>query len=382
MKYHYFALAFLILIMVVPACTKSADKRSGVQIPNDHVMTVVKDKLLIMGEYDYPTSGTIGYYEKNGKSYIAQCNERTRSVAIYDYDSGEKVKDILVGDWLPNGDLFCYNEDTILSSVNSDPVLLSLYAKETVYSVEVPVNVHDGHIEQYPGFFPYRGAFANGKWYISCYRLGEYPELMHAGRDRFSVLEVDFITKQYQYIGGYPELYAHNNMGTLNYWIPNHTINPHTNQLIITYRASPEMHIYSLDNKNEEIVAVKSLFADTIPLPLTEKGRDYFSDEDSYYYYAQYSHYGPICYDQWKRVYYRFIGVGLNDWSLEKDRNLQNKKCWSIMIMDEQFNKIGEEYIGDVYNTAYHFVTSEGLYLLKRSKDEDVASYSLFTINK
>ena len=120
------------------------------------------------------------------------------------------------------------------------------------------------------------------------------------------------------------------------------------------------------------------VYADTIPLPLTEKGRDYFIESDSYYYYAQYSHYGPISYDPWKKIYYRFVGIGLNDWDLEPSPRLQTQKKWSVMVFDTSFRKLGEQYLGDAYHVDYHFVSPDGLFILNKGKNEDVAEYTLF----
>ena len=55
--------------------------------------------------------------------------------------------------------------------------------------MNVTVVVEEHHIEQYPRCFPEGAIFMNGKWYFSCYRLGEYPELMDKGKDRLPVLE-------------------------------------------------------------------------------------------------------------------------------------------------------------------------------------------------
>ena len=54
-------------------------------------MNVSGQKQLYMGETDYPTSGTIRYYEQDGKSYVVQCNDRMRTIAVYDYTTGKKV---------------------------------------------------------------------------------------------------------------------------------------------------------------------------------------------------------------------------------------------------------------------------------------------------
>ena len=255
---------------------------------------------------------------------------------------------------------------------------VSMYDGDTVKTVVIPVKVVQGRIEQYPRCRMDGGVFVGGKWYFSCFRLGEYPREMRSGNDRFPLVEVDFEKRNSRFLGAYPEVYAHNNMGTLNYWVPDLCGESHDGRLLVGFKASPEMLLLNPASGEIRFVTVKSLYADTIPLPLTEKGRDYFQESDSYYYYAQYSHYGPICYDRWRKVYYRFVGIGLDDWNLEPSPLLQNRKKWSVMVFDESFYKLGEQYLGDAYVVDQHFVSPDGLYILNKGKNEDKAVYTLF----
>ena len=90
--------------------------------------------------------------------------------------------------------------------------------------------------------------------------------------------------------------------------------------------------------------------------------------------------YKTLCirFDKWRNIYYRFVGIGLDDLTLDSDPLLQNRKSWSIMVFDESFNKLGEQYIGDSYVIDQHFVSPDGLYILNKDKNEDIAVYTLF----
>lgn len=372
--------AIIICIVVITGCE---DTKKGDKIINDDssIMIVVGQKQLHMGETDYPTSGTIRYYESENKAHIIQCNDKMRTIAIYDYATGKKENGKDVHEILPGGELFALNNDTLISAIDADPSIVSTYCSGNRYTMNIPVIVKEHHIEQYPRCFPQGAIFMNGKWYLSCYRLGEYPEWMKKGKERFPVVEIDFQKNEWQFIGGYPELYAQNNMGSLNYWVPFICNSPEEGKIVIAYSASPDIQIYSVKDRTSKFISIKSIYADTIPLPLTLKGRDYFSDADSYYNFAQYSHYGPLSYDPWRKLYYRFVGIGLNDWSLKKNPLLQDKKKWSVMLFDHSFKKIGEKHIGDKFNVIFHFVSPDGLYILNKDKNEDIATYTLFTVN-
>lgn len=76
--------------------------------------------------------------------------------------------------------------------------------------LDIPVRVKKGHIEQFPRCRVDGAVQVDEKWYVSCYRIGEYPDEMKSGKHRFPLLEVDFKKKDY----------ASNNMGTLSYLLP------------------------------------------------------------------------------------------------------------------------------------------------------------------
>lgn len=342
----------------------------------DSILFISGVKSLYMDDTDYPTSGHIRYYEGGSKSYLVQGNESQKMIRVYDYTSGKKLQTVDVD--MRDGEFFAYNLDTafVISKGKSNVRILT-WNKGEKATITVSVTVKKHQVEQYPRCRLNGASFAGGKWFFPCYRIGEYPAEMMTGKERFPLLAVDLETNSYEYVGAYPEVYASNNMGTLNYWVPEICRGLNNGSVVVGFRASSEIMIYSPETKEMRFESVKSVYADTIPLPLTEKGRNYFNEQDSYYYYAQYSHYGAMSYDPWKKVYYRFVGIGLNDWDLKPSPYLQEQKKWSVMVFDTNFRKLGEQYLGDLYNVNYHFVSPDGLFVLNNDKNEDVANYTL-----
>jgi hypothetical protein len=343
------------------------------------VLIEAGEKKLYLGENDAPRSGFPRYYEKNGGKFIIQDNIQAWTASIYDYETGKLVKTKPLDKALPKGIVYCHNEDTILSGLLLRPAYISASINDTVYSIPVDVGTKDGIVKGAPYIFG--GAFkSKSKWYVPCYMMGEYPEIMHRGADRPPVIEFDFTENSYRFFGEFPEIYAENNMGSSTYWEPYCVVNHHTDELLISFTATPEIHVYSLKDFTKKTISIKSSYIDTIPLPLTAKGRDYFSQSESFYYLAQYGHYGPILYDRWKRVYYRYAGIGMNDWTLKEDIRLADKKEFVIMVFNENFELLGEKNIGNIYNFRYSFVSPDGLCILKINGDgnEDIAVYTLF----
>lgn len=367
------AMMLLLVCLMADGCHSHKASDKEVVSSADSVLIVGGTKILHLKDGDKPSSDQIRYYEENGKSYLVQGVEYQKTIRVYDYASGEMLSE--VGLDAGDGEFFVHHPDTAFVVTNGRGqarVDVWLKGERTVH--DIPVRARKGRIEQFPRCRMNGVVQVNGKWYFSCSRIGEYPDAMKSGNERYPLLEMDLKENAYRFVGAYPEVYASNNMGTLNYWIPELCQGTDDGEILIGFKASPEMLVYSPATGESRFESVKSVYADTIPLPLTEKGRDYFNESDSYYYYAQYSHYGPISHDPWRKVYYRFVGIGLNDWELESSPRLQGMKKWAVMVFDESFQKLGEQYLGDAYRVDCRFVSPDGLYLLNKGKNE----YTLF----
>ena len=374
-------LMLLFTCLLASSCHSQKKEETQADVRTDSILTMGGTKKLYMDAGDNLSQDHVSYGEADGKACLIRGNGREKTIEVYDYASGEKLSEVEVGNI--DGEFFAYSSDTAFVVERSKgKATVSAWTQGNMATRHIPVRVRKGHIEQFPGCQTDGAIPMDGKWYFPCYRIGEYPEEMKSGKDRFPLMELDLTKKDYRFVGAYPEIYASNNMGTLNYWVPYLCRGKSNGEIVVGFKASPEMLVYSPATGECRFESVKSVYADTIPLPLTAKGRDYFVESDSYYYYAQYSHYGPISYDPWKKIYYRFVGIGLNDWELEPSPQLQNRKKWSVMVFDASFRKLGEQYLGDAYRVLAHFVSPDGLYLLNKGKEKGVAEYTLFTYNK
>ncbi len=107
------------------------------------------------------------------------------------------------------------------------------------------------------------------------------------------------------------------------------------------------------------------------------------NDEVRIFYMTQYA-YRHIIYDSFRKVYYRFVLHPTDETSKDFDHG----KPFSVIILNENFKKVGETQIfKEKYAYTNFFVAPEGLYISKNhpenpEADEDYLSFDLFKLVK
>lgn len=92
--------------------------------------------------------------------------------------------------------------------------------------------------------------------------------------------------------------------------------------------------------------------------------------------------YGAILFDPWRKVYYRFMQQGIKT---TIDKTPINNKPVIVIIMDENWNSLGETNMGlaKQWHWTNSFVTSEGLnieYIDFTDTDEMYLNFKIFTM--
>ena len=191
---------------------------------------------------------------------------------------------------------------------------------------------------------------------------------------------VDMKTNEVEFMFPYPkELYGSDSnweggMSTLVY----PALSP-TGEIILSFPVSHNLYIASLNSTMYKTVYGGSNTASTIQSidwdPETTPTEVILAND------AQQDMYTGIRYDTWRKVYYRIILQGMPNANYDTDRN---KKRIAVIIMDEQFNYMGETVIGECkqWNWKNCFVTSEGLNIEYISEDDQDENYMIFKIFK
>ena len=192
---------------------------------------------------------------------------------------------------------------------------------------------------------------------------------------------VDIKTSEVEYMHKYPkELYGSESNwegGIATLVFPELTP---SGEIIHSFPVSHYLYIAPWNSNTYKTVYGGSNFVSTIrsfdwePRARVPREKETLANVETDFYLA-------IRYDPYRKLYYRVIWQGINDIDLEK-------KTIKVIIMDEQFNYMGETVIGTwkQWNWSNIFVTREGLNIEFISDnyelDEDFMIFKTFSVEK
>lgn len=155
-------------------------------------------------------------------------------------------------------------------------------------------------------------------------------------------------------------------------------------ELINSFPPSHDLYITNFKSGKLKTVYGGSNIAKTITSIDWDLSIGRTPDQKIVEHYLNQDLYGGILYDSWRKVYYRFMQQGLTNATI---RTPLTSKPIIVIIMDEQFNYLGETLIGtgENWNWKNSFVTEEGLnieYLDTKDVDEKFMNFKIFVIEK
>lgn len=152
---------------------------------------------------------------------------------------------------------------------------------------------------------------------------------------------------------------------------------------VYSFHYDEEIYITSVDHRSNKKIKVKSKYIDKVKY-LDDYGNTTFKDV------CVNPKYGNLLFDKYRNVYYRISYP-----QTEIDNNLNalevfkyGRRNFSIIIMDEKFNVIGETLFPDyIYNSTLMFIREDGLYIsdshfLNPNYSDDELSFKRFTLKK
>lgn len=157
---------------------------------------------------------------------------------------------------------------------------------------------------------------------------------------------------------------------------------------VYSFHYKEDIYVTSLNHDSIRQIKVKSKFIDEIILP-----NDYNRTMDisqGLKIKSENPNYGNLYFDQYRGVYYR---IAYPKTKIEKTKNFidiwkYGRKNFSIIILDKNFNIIGETLFPDyTYNSTLMFIREDGLYIsdshvMNPNYSDDVLSFLRFDLKK
>ncbi len=214
----------------------------------------------------------------------------------------------------------------------------------------------------------------------TCYKGKLYYATQSMGEDKvkgklFSSARLDLKNGGTEFVTEFPSIYHQYNWGAISHYFPAVTMND-KEQLVISYPACHKLYVYDLNTNTQKVVnGGSSLFEKVKPFSKEKKYREELRDEYAKYYQTNYV-YGDIAYDKKRKVYYRMV------WHPKKDYGKQafSARDNSILVLDEQFNFLGEVVLPSEKHYYRLMFTARGLIIAYVDFKLGKGGFSLFKL--
>ncbi|WP_027001419.1 DUF4221 family protein [Hugenholtzia roseola] len=385
----------LLLIAVISSCTTSNQDDNN-SVAQEQKLELVATDIVKHYPLDELSMYQTNYYQTkniNDTIYLFWANKEIPYISVYNLNSEKKITDIKfdsdgnngIGGW---GGFYLHNWDSIfVFGAKSFQVTLAnqkgevlgrcrLYdtGKESPFMLPLPrSNAHQSFLIGDTLYFR-----ANDN---STYRVDE-PSFFNAN----FLYAIDIRTmKGLGFIKiGDSEIDGNENIWGAYFTHLQYTLSFDSSQLLISYPIENNIHIRHF-NKKENIkkIMCNSFYFENIKSKWSES--KYFNHHEKHY--LENPSFRYLLADKYNRVYYRFAYQAIEETNAEgKKQNWDDKPC-SIIILDEEYNIVGETLLPKKIYSRNHFITQEGLWLSEGhyrnpDLDEDNLSFRLFKLQR
>lgn len=157
------------------------------------------------------------------------------------------------------------------------------------------------------------------------------------------------------------------------------------NQFIYSFQIDENIYVTSIDHKTIRKINIKSKYINNIPNDKVPADFNQGAKQN-----LEVARYGDLIYDQYRKVYYRltYPHTELENTIQWRGRAVYGRKKFSIIILDQNFNIIGETLFPEsIYNSYVFFVDKDGLYIsrdyqMNYEQSENYMTFELFKLDK
>ncbi|MDR2909952.1 MAG: DUF4221 domain-containing protein [Bacteroidales bacterium] len=386
---------FVLLSMALFSCNPIAsikNEKEG-KLTATHQLVESSEKNILLDNESAPKPPYMQMIKSaEGEQILTFLNPYKNAIFFYDYENGILVDKIEYEKEGPDG---------ILS-----PAGYFIKSMDSVYvynkaRFELALTDSLGHVKQrislignssgyewtmyYPQYFFYtvNPLFeANGKLVLTGMSPFSIADSL-IGKFKFTA-NVDIKSGNVEFMHTYPEeLYGSGAIWDGEFYTQAHPVLSPDGELIHSFPVSHDVYVARRGVEDYKTVYAGSNTAGTINSIDNRGGR--VSNEDILPHILQYDFYNGIMYDTYRKVYYRLMLQGIPNATVNTS---VFEKPVVVIIMDEQFNYMGETVLGpwQEWNWQNSFVTPEGLVMEYFNPDldseEEYLTLKTFTIEK
>lgn len=331
------------------------------------------------------------FSDSSGDSQLAMLSGFSKNIFIYNYDSSNSpVHKIPIGNvqiplafHIKNMDsIYVYNDQFLeMDLLNNKSEIVSKI------SLVNSTNLKDlAWTFKYPQYMPHsvnKMIEHEGKLIFPGQYIWSIPDTI-VKNFKFATA-IDMNSNQVSFLNKYPyDIYGHGYVWDEPiYTNVYYHMTPDNKKMICSFPVSHDLFIYDMESNKEQVVYGGGNGAENISSmdPAQFKSKTVAPKEYIYRQSCKSDLYAGILYDKYRKVYYRFLRKGIPDGARFK---WENKKV-NVIVMDENFNYLGETEIGDM-NEFYpdnSFVTKEGLnieYVDPNDVKEEFLRFKIFAL--
>lgn len=351
-------------------------KHDKLILKNENFLTISDSLIIPIDSLTLPNSNSLNYRDSllmipnEGLNTLSILNIGKKESLYYDFKLlNRRIK--MHSAWFQNKDsFFIYNRNkSIIYLINRNSNILDSFSTQRLLPPSENITG--------PGFnvstsqVPY---FCDNKIYYSGISIGENSAAYY----RYVLGEISKDTIKY-YVN-FPEDYSKKNLGGIYYRITYHTI-VDDSLINISFPASNDIAIFNIFSKQ---VVYKKLYpeiSDKISPFNNNDSKETLAEDHTKiagHFYGQYS-FKEIIYDSYRKIFYRVLSFPGNADDMEKKKF--GKQESYILVYDKQFNYLGCKLLQLQTDHGKYFVTQKGLYILKKTTNENELSFYLYSIN-
>jgi hypothetical protein len=372
MKYF----SFLFIVFSFASCTKKEENNAI----KDNRFLIAKDSLFLpLDSLTKTDPSSLQYLSNNQLLYSSDITSR---ILFYDLNTKKVVNAIKLEregtNGLGKGELgvsFINKDSIVVGSSTYDIFIINdkmeILYKNNFYKRKMSVKPFQPHVATTSQpIIKNEKIYLSGMPYLNAGKLKDFENFP-------ALFEVDLKSDDVKSLMNFPEPYQKGLYGA-NFALHFHTYNPINQTFVISFAADPNVYTYSLQSKKtKRYYAPSKHFTNIPPMP---EGMDAQDFNNYLKFYIQSNSYGAIYYDKYRDVYYRFAERAVDE------VRYKEKKWWkfkSVIVLDKDFNKIGETDLPDGVNSWCVFISEQGLYIQTSQKStEDSVLFVRYELTK